>query len=377
MWTSDCETMSSGLFIPVDNSALSPSDASSMTSNTPGDMYGMANSYAPDRRRNVTSNYNSNTGGAVGEAVYMAHAFQPNTLLDGVSDDNGYFNPAHNLFFQDIDFTSFDLPFDTFVIPPIDPQGPSPQSSSTATSKPGRIVARDASRGYAAFKQSPWLWEPELKDYVSREKQGLHLNEEAINNSAAFEKLVDKPSQRPKLGLATRDRLFAMILGEHKEGTRVPSFPSLDLLNYLVQAHFAHEEHQCDSFMHASTFNPDDTLTELLGSVIGSGATFISVPAIWQFGYAIQEIVRVRMERLVGCHCSSTAVIHEPECANMNQFESKNSNTRNLRCLQAYMLELDVGIWSGFKRKTELAEGFLQPLLTVRLTLRCGETLHG
>ena len=29
------------------------------------------------------------------------------------------------------------------------------------------------------------------------------------------------------------------------------------------------------------------------------------------------------------------------------------------------MQNLDVGIWSGFKRKTELAESFLQPLITV------------
>lgn len=29
------------------------------------------------------------------------------------------------------------------------------------------------------------------------------------------------------------------------------------------------------------------------------------------------------------------------------------------------MLTLDVGIWSGFKRKMEIAESFLQPLLTV------------
>jgi hypothetical protein len=47
------------------------------------------------------------------------------------------------------------------------------------------------------------------------------------------------------------------------------------------------------------------------------------------------------------------------------QFEEANKNTRNLQTVQAYMLSLDVGIWSGFKRMMEIAEGFLQPLLTV------------
>jgi len=31
------------------------------------------------------------------------------------------------------------------------------------------------------------------------------------------------------------------------------------------------------------------------------------------------------------------------------------------------MLNLDIGFWSGFKRKMELAESFTQPLLTVNL----------
>lgn len=34
------------------------------------------------------------------------------------------------------------------------------------------------------------------------------------------------------------------------------------------------------------------------------------------------------------------------------------------------MLVLDVGIWSGFKRKMEIAESFMQPLLTVSVLLK-------
>ena len=45
-----------------------------------------------------------------------------------------------------------------------------------------------------------------------------------------------------------------------------------------------------------------------------------------------------------------------------------NNATRDLKNLQAFMLHLDVGIWSGFKRKMEIAESFVQPLLTVRKT---------
>jgi hypothetical protein len=34
--------------------------------------------------------------------------------------------------------------------------------------------------------------------------------------------------------------------------------------------------------------------------------------------------------------------------------------------VQAFCLCLDVGLWSGFKRKMEIAEGFAQPVITVR-----------
>lgn len=47
------------------------------------------------------------------------------------------------------------------------------------------------------------------------------------------------------------------------------------------------------------------------------------------------------------------------------QFEGRNMNTRDLMAVQTYMLSLDVGLWSGFKRKMELAESFLCPLVTV------------
>lgn len=35
--------------------------------------------------------------------------------------------------------------------------------------------------------------------------------------------------------------------------------------------------------------------------------------------------------------------------------------------LQALVLHLDIGQWSGFNRKMEIAESFVQPVLTVSL----------
>jgi hypothetical protein len=39
--------------------------------------------------------------------------------------------------------------------------------------------------------------------------------------------------------------------------------------------------------------------------------------------------------------------------------------TRDLQVLQAYALQLDIGLWSGDRRKMEIAESHAQPLVTV------------
>lgn len=205
--------------------------------------------------------------------------------------------------FQDMDFGSWDFNFGDISLPPFD-SGPSSQSTNTGAHpsvKPQGI--RGMGRCHEAFKRSPWLWEPEYPiDYVQRDTEGLQLHEDAdISHSAsALSRSVAGLTRHLKMTAATRDRLFAMILAEAKNHGRVPSFPSLELLNYLLQAHFVHDEyHPCYSWIHISSFDPQDALPELLACVIANGASFISVPAIWKFGLALQEVVRRRLFFLV------------------------------------------------------------------------------
>lgn len=51
--------------------------------------------------------------------------------------------------------------------------------------------------------------------------------------------------------------------------------------------------------------------------------------------------------------------------------------TRDLRSSQTYALTIDVGIWSGNRRKTEIAESFSQPLITMlRRSLRFRRSVY-
>jgi hypothetical protein len=78
--------------------------------------------------------------------------------------------------------------------------------------------------------------------------------------------------------------------------------------------------------------------------MVAAGARYVSLRTVWQIGLVIQEIVRVGIS---------------------NVFESDNSSTRELQILQSYLLWLEIGIWSGFRRKTEIASSFLQPAVTM------------
>lgn len=231
------------------------------------------------------------------------------SLVPPMPDEMVYFNPMHNLF-QDVDFTmTWDLDLDAFSIPQLDVQGPSPQPSNattTQTQSSHKVAFRDPSRGHAAFKRSPWLWEPKQEDYVRREKEGLHVDEESIAQSPVFGRLMDRPPRKLRLSSQHRDRIFSVVLAQNKDPTRVPAFPTLDLLNYLLQAHFVHDDYQLDSWIHAPSFDPETTLPEVLASIISSGATYISVPTIWQFGFALHEVVRLGIANVVSVNLLST-----------------------------------------------------------------------
>ncbi|KDN72417.1 hypothetical protein CSUB01_00100 [Colletotrichum sublineola] len=277
---------------------------------------------------------------------FMADGFA-NTAIDLVMDDIVNFNPMHN-YFQDMDFSSWDLNFDAITIPQPE-TNQTPESTTTSRSKSN---TRNASRAHAAFKRSPWLWEPGPDDYAlhhasPRDKERLVLDDGTLANSPAFDKLTSTPGTKFKMTSSSRDSLLAMVVASTvPKGARqrTPSFPSLDLLNYLVQAHFIHDEHQGDSWIHLATFDATTAIPELLAGIISSGATYISIPAVWQFGFSLHEVLRLGLADL---------------------FEGSNAFTRDLEALQASMLVLDTGIWSGFKRKMEIAESFLQPPMTM------------
>lgn len=78
--------------------------------------------------------------------------------------------------------------------------------------------------------------------------------------------------------------------------------------------------------------------------MISAGAALSKSPRVRKLGYAFQEAARA---------------------ANSTTFEGDNRNIRKLRPMQSLAFVLDIGLWSGDRRKVEIAESFSNCLVTM------------
>jgi len=242
-----------------------------------------------------------------------------------MTDDAAYFNPVQT-FFQDMDFSTWDINFDGLSVPQYEPLGGSPLALAplppNATSTFLRTLSNmDPAKGHEAFKRSPWLWDPEpTRDYARQSKEGLNFKDDSIVRPLTYERLSKLYNDKLKMNAATRDKVFAMVLSQIRGSGKVTSFPSLQLLNYLLLVNFMQDEYKIDSWIHAASFDSMSAMPLLLCAIISHGAAFIIVPAIWQFGLAMNEVVRIGIANSV----SSASVFAPPPRTKISQDSSTN-----------------------------------------------------
>ncbi|KAL4805201.1 hypothetical protein BDV18DRAFT_142146 [Aspergillus unguis] len=150
-----------------------------------------------------------------------------------------------------------------------------------------------------------------------------------------------------RLSPGTRDLIFSMVLQTSQRANLariMKSFPSTELLDSLIQEFFASQSRQVDSWIHGPTFNPNEERPDMVGIVAAAAAVRSSIPTIRRLGYALMEVVRLQMS---------------------SKYENDNTVIRDLRASQTFVLTIDIGMWSGSGRRTEIAESFQQPVLTM------------
>ncbi|KAL3426552.1 C6 transcription factor [Phlyctema vagabunda] len=209
-------------------------------------------------------------------------------------------------------------------------------------------LAHDARASYAAFRRSPWLWTPAQQDYVLHDRGNLTLDEDRL--MLALTPISSRLTLNgPNGGFSIitpgmRDKMYCLSVNMASCSSYIPSFPSLEVINFAVEAFFVTQKYQADSWIHLPSMSFLDVIPELGLALVVAGSSVISIAAIWKMGLVLQDVLRIKLGQL---------------------WEQDNTATRKLQPLQAYMLMLDAGLWSGFQRQMELAESFVQPIITI------------
>ncbi|KAH7133691.1 c6 zinc finger domain-containing protein [Dactylonectria macrodidyma] len=201
--------------------------------------------------------------------------------------------------------------------------------------------------GTEAYKRSSLsIWEPTSKDSIAAGLEDLSALG-TDQGSPEGQPITDQYFIRERLSRLARDKFLGMILNHcrlEKSHFAIKAFPTAEVLDDLLQGFFSHHLHQTDSFVHVPSFRPNTLRPELLGGIIATGAVLTDITSVHKLGFAIQEAVRTT----IPARC-----------------EESNAMTRQLWIVQAFMCELEIGLWSGVKRKTEIAESHTQTLYTM------------
>ncbi|PYI05108.1 hypothetical protein BO78DRAFT_419966 [Aspergillus sclerotiicarbonarius CBS 121057] len=265
----------------------------------------------------------------------------------GFSFTDAFFLPTAT---GELDGGCFELDLDTLqaLMQPV----PNDIQPSVPKEMSGPAHASPASSRFEFFRQSPWLWTPVHVDNAYAGQDSLRVNEKAVDS------MLRRSQPDSFTGKFTptvvdsscRDRILFMIYSTPHSTVPLQAFPSESYLDRMVQVYFGWQSLELASWIHAPSFSVTECHTELLATVIGAGASSISIDSVCRMGYALQERSRLSLSASI---------------------EKDNSRVRDLQTIQAYLLWVSVSLWSGFKRNMEVAETFLSAPVTMLRRYGC------
>ncbi|KAM5349874.1 hypothetical protein ACJ41O_006379 [Fusarium nematophilum] len=201
--------------------------------------------------------------------------------------------------------------------------------------------------GVEAFSRSSLgNWLPDHQDHGDAEFE--HLSILSVDGSSPDTRLkLDSRYLVENVSRTARDDVLAMVLATcrpERISTVTKAFPQPELLEDLTQSFFSHYRRRPDSYVHVPSFRPNAGKPDLLAVIAGAGALLTDITSLHKLGLAFQEAVRHILPR---------------------RCEEANAITRELWIVQTFMVLNESGLWSGIKRKMELAESHTQVLYTM------------
>lgn len=278
---------------------------------------------------------------------YFRHMPPFESSFSGQATPRGIMDLSFN---WDIDLNDMDMgfldqynsqiPFNVET-PSTDTQGPQ-QNPSPEVSRDSMAVRHEA------FKKSVWRYIPQSdRDFGAAEEPNLAFTDAERDNGFHRPKLISRRAIQDKLDRVTRDRLMALVLSTCSPSniSRIAgAFPSIDLLDGLIQYFLTSPSIDARTWFHLPTLSLSKLRSELLASIAAAGAVSTPDVPLRKLGFALQEASRAGQAQA---------------------FEADNSAIRDLQHIQNLLLQLEIGMWSGVSRKMEIAESFLQPLVTM------------
>ena len=201
--------------------------------------------------------------------------------------------------------------------------------------------------GHEAFQRSPWLWAPHRNESgIFEGSPRLTDSEAQILSSSPVAVDVERfPQCASKCcGTSVRDALLLMVQLHTDSAVSVASFPSLMSLDLLLQRFLFQQMTSNCPFIHVPSFDPEICRTELLAAMIASTAASSTNRVISQMGLALQEKTRMALAK---------AFYHDDRLV------------RTVEAMQTAILWIDTGLWSGNRRKMEVAESAANNVSTV------------
>jgi hypothetical protein len=101
---------------------------------------------------------------------------------------------------------------------------------------------------------------------------------------------------RERLDQSNRDRALMIVLGKSRQpaisNRLASSFPSLELMDILVNSFVTNLAYQASEWLHLPTFRLNSQIPEWISMAAASGAVSSPIPGLRRFGFTLQDAVR-------------------------------------------------------------------------------------
>ncbi|KAF7952278.1 uncharacterized protein EAE97_001775 [Botrytis byssoidea] len=144
-----------------------------------------------------------------------------------------------------------------------------------------------------AISQSIGQWTPKSGHYRAHAEKDM-VSKDLISLKIDFSGQWDPSISGEPLLPRTRDKIIALAVGSCKRsniGTIVSAFPTVDVLECLINIALTQQKGDLDGYIHVPTFSKSESRVETIAAMVITGTSRSSHKAVQKFGHGLGEIL--------------------------------------------------------------------------------------